>query len=146
VKSDLLDIHVIAVDDSPTILKIIEFALKKEVRLLETYSVPEEGLLAILQDEPDLIILDIMMPGLSGIELCKKIRADARFAETPLMYLTAVPLPQAIDEGMLKGSADSFMPKPFTTSQLVEEVRRLTAERNAERRTSGSISTRPWEP
>ena len=81
----------------------------------------EEAMLRIAEDEPDLIVLDWMLPGISGIEICRRIRARAETRETPIIMLTA----RGEEEDRVRGlntGADDYMTKPFSVSELVARI------------------------
>ncbi len=84
----------------------------------------DEGLNKARQEKPDVVILDLMLPKLSGEEVCKKIRFDSAISETPILMLTAKAEDSDIIIGRVIG-ADSYMVKPFETTKLFEEVNRL---------------------
>jgi DNA-binding response OmpR family regulator len=80
--------------------------------------------------EPDLIVLDVMMPGRTGFEVLEELRTDARFAETPVVLLTA--RTQAADrEAADSAGADRFLPKPFSPLELLSIVEELLEQRSA---------------
>ncbi|MDA8948121.1 response regulator transcription factor [Flavobacteriaceae bacterium] len=118
------DIKILLVDDEPDILEIIRFNLDKEGYQIKTAS---NGIKAIEVAEkflPNLIILDVMMPDLDGIETCERLRQDKRFQETIIMFLTArgedYSHVAAFDAG-----ADDYVAKPVKTKVLVSKIKGL---------------------
>lgn len=118
------DIKILLVDDEPDILEIIRFNLDKEGYQIKTAS---NGIKAIEVAEkflPNLIILDVMMPDLDGIETCKRLRQDNRFQETIIMFLTArgedYSHVAAFDAG-----ADDYVTKPVKPKVLVSKIKGL---------------------
>lgn len=89
----------------------------------------DESLEVAREFEPDLIVLDLMMPGRTGFEVLEELRTDARFAETPVVLLTA--RTQAADrEAADSAGADRFLPKPFSPLELVSIVEELLERRS----------------
>lgn len=86
----------------------------------------EAGLAAALAEQPDLVILDWMMPGLTGVEVCRAMRADARAKDIIVLMLTSRAQEADIDQAFTAG-ADDYMVKPFRGSELVSRVRSLLA-------------------
>jgi DNA-binding response OmpR family regulator len=74
--------------------------------------------------QPDLILLDIVMPGPNGLDVCRKLREDPFTAHIPVIFLTARTQEEAVAEGFAAG-ADRYMTKPFRPSELIEEVEAL---------------------
>lgn len=118
------DIKILLVDDEPDILEIIRFNLDKEGYQIKTAS---NGIKAIEVAEkflPNLIILDVMMPDLDGIETCERLRQDKRFQDTIIMFLTArgedYSHVAAFDAG-----ADDYVTKPVKPKVLVSKIKGL---------------------
>jgi DNA-binding response OmpR family regulator len=86
----------------------------------------EAGLTAALTQQPDLVILDWMMPGMSGVEVCRALRADARATNITVLMLTSRAQEADIDQAFTAG-ADDYMVKPFGGRELVSRVRSLTS-------------------
>lgn len=120
------------VDDEKFILRTVEAALQGSEKLksygldIVTYTRPEEALAAIIKEAPDILILDLMMPGMTGMELLEFIDygPDTGFE---VIILTAYPSEKGIIDAATKG-IDFFLPKPFRVSGLVNAVHTL-AER-----------------
>ena len=112
---------ILAIEDDPRVLELIAFLLEEEgYRVLPARS--GEAALAVLQlDKPDLIISDVMMPGLSGFELYEQICANAEWAQIPFIFLTAKDQKADIRRGMGLG-ADDYLTKPFAPDDLLTAV------------------------
>jgi DNA-binding response OmpR family regulator len=87
----------------------------------------DAGLAAALTQQPDLVILDWMMPGLSGVEVCRAMRADPRAKNIAVLMLTSRAQESDIDQAFTAG-ADDYMVKPFRGRELVSRVKSLTAK------------------
>jgi DNA-binding response OmpR family regulator len=87
----------------------------------------QAGLAAALTQEFDLVILDWMMPGMTGVEVCRAMRADPRTKDTAVLLLTSRAQETDIDQGFTVG-ADDYMVKPFSGRELVSRVTSLTAD------------------
>jgi DNA-binding response OmpR family regulator len=87
----------------------------------------DAGLAAALTQAPDLVVLDWMMPGLSGVDVCRAMRADPRAKTIPVLLLTAKAQEADIDQAFTAG-ADDYMVKPFGTRELVSRVTALTTK------------------
>lgn len=126
---------ILAIDDEKDILRLLEFNLKKEGYSVLTASSGEEGLEAARAKNPDLVLLDIMMPGLDGLEVCRLLRAGESTRQIPVVMLTAKS--GEIDQvvGLEMGAAD-YISKPFSVKVLLARVK------NALRRAEPSQPTR----
>ncbi len=116
--------RVLIADDEPNIVISLEFLMKREGH---TVSVARDGpsaLEAIRTGRPDLVLLDVMMPGLSGFEVCQAVRADEGLAGVKILMLSAKGRDTDIAKGNAMG-ADAYMTKPFSTKELAEKVREL---------------------
>jgi two-component system phosphate regulon response regulator PhoB len=87
----------------------------------------DAGLAAALTQQPDLVILDWMMPGLTGVEVCRAMRADPRAKNIAVLMLTSRAQESDIDQAFTAG-ADDYMVKPFRGRELVSRVKSLTAK------------------
>ncbi len=118
------DIKILLVDDEPDILEILRFNLEKVGYQIKTASNGLDALKVAEKFLPHLIVLDVMMPGLDGIETCERLRQDERFQETVIMFLTArgedYSYVAAFDAG-----ADDYITKPVKPKVLVSKVKGL---------------------
>lgn len=114
---------VLIVDDEPNIVISLQFLMKKGG--FET-SVARDGDGALLEVErfrPDLVLLDVMMPGRDGYEVCQQLRSSG-WNDLKIVMLTAKGREAEVTKGLAVG-ADAYVTKPFSTSELVETVTRL---------------------
>ena len=118
---------VLVVEDDVDIQDIVVSVLGRAGYDVSVEDNGDAGLVAALTQQPDLVILDWMMPGLSGVEVCRAMRADARAKDIPILLLTARAQEADIDQAFTAG-ADDYMVKPFGTRELVSRVTSLTAK------------------
>ncbi len=115
---------ILVIDDEPELVKLLDYNLTKSGYLVLSARGGEEGLAAARKHTPDLVILDVMMPGLDGWETCKRLRQEPGTATVPLLMLTAKG-----EEGDrvlgLELGADDYMPKPFGIRELLARVKAL---------------------
>ncbi len=114
---------ILIVDDEPNIIVPLEFLMEQnnyDVRVAET----GEQALEIMPDyAPDLILLDIMLPGIDGYEVCQKIRKNPRFKHTKIIFLSA--MARSIDVAKGMELAAEYITKPFSTADVVEKIKML---------------------
>jgi DNA-binding response OmpR family regulator len=116
--------HVLIADDEPNIVVSLEFLMKREGHRVSIARDGDAALAAIRAERPDLVLLDVMMPGRSGFEVCQAVRADESLAGVKILMLSA----KGRDTDLAKGSAlgaDAYMTKPFSTRELADKVREL---------------------
>ncbi|OUW35051.1 MAG: DNA-binding response regulator [Flavobacteriaceae bacterium TMED179] len=117
-------IKILLVDDEPDIIEIIRFNLEQKGYTIFTASDGIEAIRIAEEKLPHLIIMDVMMPNLDGIEACERLRADDRFKDTIIMFLTArsedYSYVAAFDAG-----ADDYVPKPIKPKVLMSKVKGL---------------------
>lgn len=115
---------ILIADDEPNILISLEFLMKREGHAVSVARDGPSALEAIRAGRPDLVLLDVMMPGLSGFEVCQAVRADEALAGVKILMLSAKGRDTDIAKGNAMG-ADAYMTKPFSTRELAEKVREL---------------------
>lgn len=115
---------IVVADDEPNILISLEFLLKRAGYRVVLARNGDEALAAVQRERPALALLDVMMPGKSGLEVCQALRADDRLAGLRILMLTAKGRETDVAKGLALG-ADAYMTKPFATKALVEQVRAL---------------------
>jgi DNA-binding response OmpR family regulator len=116
--------RVLVADDEPNIVISLEFLMKREGHAVSVARDGPSALEAIRTGKPDLVLLDVMMPGLSGFEVCQAVRADEALAGVKILMLSAKGRDTDIAKGQAMG-ADAYMTKPFSTKELAEKVREL---------------------
>jgi class 3 adenylate cyclase len=115
---------VLVVDDTPQNVKLLADLLAAKGYAPVTASSGEEALAKLAQERPSLVLLDIMMPGLSGYDVCRRIRADAATALLPVVLVTSLDPGEERLKGIEAG-ADDFVQKPFSHAELLARVRSL---------------------
>jgi two-component system alkaline phosphatase synthesis response regulator PhoP len=112
---------VLVVDDEPDIREIISFNLVKEGYEIETAKNGSEALSKVSSFKPDLVVLDIMMPGMDGVEVCRTIRANPSHNDMLIIFLTALSDEASQIRGLETG-ADDYVSKPISPKVLVSRV------------------------
>ena len=118
------EIKILLVDDEPDILELVGFHLRKEGYTVFTASGGKEGVEIARKEQPALIILDVMMPDMDGMETCEKIRQIPQLKDTLVTFLTAL----AEDYSMMAGfdaGADDYITKPVKPKVLVSKIKAL---------------------
>ena len=114
----------LVVDDEEDILKLVGYNLSKEGFEVITAATGEEAIKLARSENPDLIILDLMLPGVGGLEVCKTIKSDSNTSRTSVIMLTAKSEESDIVLGLELG-ADDYITKPFSPKVLVARVKAL---------------------
>jgi len=112
----------LAVDDDPTILESLKALLEPEGLTVATISRPDGLWDALEQTDPDLLLLDVDMPQVSGIELCRVVRNDPRWGALPIVFLTARRDPLTVQE-VFSAGADDYLNKPIVAPELTMRIR-----------------------
>lgn len=120
---------VLVVDDEPVIRELEAGVLGELGHQVIQASNGEEALRLIGEDPPDLVLLDIMMPGLTGIEVCRQLREDKRTRTIPVIVVSGVDAKKALEESIIAG-ADDFLAKPIDSLELMVRVRSMLRVRN----------------
>ncbi|WP_322609937.1 response regulator transcription factor [Pontiella agarivorans] len=127
-------IKILVVEDEAPIQELLQFNLERSKYRVKVVDSGEEGLTTAQQFKPDLILLDIMLPGADGLEVCKKLKADPKTERIPIIMLTALCEEADIVTGLELG-ADDYITKPFSPRVLLARVkaalRRISASKPA---------------
>jgi DNA-binding response OmpR family regulator len=115
---------VLVIDDEKDLLELVRYNLEKEHLDVITANDGQSGLEIGLKHKPDLVLLDLMMPGMNGMEVCKQLRSDARTSRVPIIMLTAKAAETDKIVGLEMG-ADDYITKPFSVRELIARVRAL---------------------
>ena len=120
--------HAIVIDDDPMTLEIVEAALTAEGYTLTRATSGKDGIDAARKEQPDLIVLDLMMPGMSGFEVIDVLKADEKTASAPVVVLTAMDL-SAEDKKRLMGRVEYIAEKGRLTKEgFVEQIKKITRD------------------
>ncbi|NCO66966.1 MAG: DNA-binding response regulator [Nitrospirae bacterium CG_4_10_14_0_8_um_filter_41_23] len=112
----------LVVDDEADLVKLVSYNLKKEGFIVDSASDGENALTKIRKGKYDLLILDLMLPGIQGIELCRILRNDPKQSSLPIIMLTA--RGEEVDRILgLEMGADDYMTKPFSPRELIARVK-----------------------
>lgn len=115
---------ILIVDDEPNILLSLEFLLKKNGYQVYIARNGEEALHIAEEQQPELIILDIMMPKVDGYEVCERVKSQDIFTTPKVIFLSAKSKETDIEKGYAAG-ADMYISKPFSTRNLVKSVKEI---------------------
>lgn len=115
---------ILIVDDEPNIIIPLEFLMKQNNYDVQTAETGEKALDLISSWKPDLILLDIMLPGMDGYEVCQKIRQEKEFNQIKIVFLSAMARSIDIAKGMGL-AADDYITKPFATDYVVNKIKEL---------------------
>jgi len=116
--------YVLVVEDEDALATLLDYNLMKEGFRVERAADGEEALLRVAEEPPDLVVLDWMLPKVSGVEVCRQLRAGAETRRTPVLMLTARGEEADKVRGLDTG-ADDYVVKPFAMSELVARIRAL---------------------
>ena len=115
---------ILIVDDEPNIVVPLVFLMKREGYEVAVAEDGQAALDALAAGAPDLVILDVMLPRMSGFEVCRRIREDPRWRGLKVLMLTAKGRDSEVEKGLGLG-ADAYVTKPFSTRDLVARIREL---------------------
>ena len=111
-------------DDEPNIVISLEYLMKREGYDVLVATDGNQALEAIQREQPALVLLDVMMPGKTGFEVCQAVRADPALDGVRILMLTAKGRETDVAKGLALG-ANAYMTKPFSTRELVQKVAEL---------------------
>ena len=118
---------IVIAEDEPDIRELIAFTLRFAGYEVITGSNGEEGYQLTKSERPDLVMLDVLMPKLTGYEACKRIKSEPELAATPVIFLSAKGQENEIEQGLAAG-AEEYLLKPFAPDQLVDRVKAVLAK------------------
>ena|SRR5688572_16108015 len=113
---------VLVVEDDRSIQMVLELVLSRMAKCdVIVASNGIEGLERIQKEKPDVVLLDLMMPGLDGFEVCQRAKADESTKHIPIIFLTAQPQPTAVARAMSLGAA-GYLVKPFDPVKIIDQI------------------------
>lgn len=131
--------NILVVEDEEDILRLLVFHLEKEGYKVVSSSNGAEALEIAIDNPPDLIILDIMLPEIDGLEVCRRLRSNALTAAVPILILSA--RKEEFDKVLgLELGADDYMEKPFSVRELVARVRAMLRRQEQSRQPAAELS------
>jgi DNA-binding response OmpR family regulator len=124
----VMDEKILVIEDDPATLRLVDYSLRHEGYGVLTASNGLEGIRKVHDEAPDLIILDIMLPGIDGFEICHRLRSEPDTAQLPILMFSAKA--QEIDKDTgLKVGADEYLSKPATPAEIVSRVESLLSQK-----------------
>jgi DNA-binding response OmpR family regulator len=112
---------VLVVDDEPHIIELVRITLEDDRVRVVVAADGQDALAAALAERPDVVLLDVNLPDLSGLEVCRRLRADTRTQDTKIVMLTAAAQRDDVERGRAAG-ADEYLTKPFSPVRLLTLV------------------------
>jgi len=119
--------RILIADDEPNIVLSLEFLMKQRGYDVRVVSDGAAALAAVREFRPDLVLLDVMMPTVSGYDVCQKLREDPDVQNVRIIMLSAKGRDVEVSKGMAVG-ADAYVTKPFSTRELVAKVGEMLGE------------------
>ena len=114
--------HILIVEDERAQREVLRYNIEAEGHRVSQAANGEDGLLSVVEDRPDLIVLDWMMPSVSGIEVCRQLKVDPKTLDIPVIMLTA----RSEDVDKVRGletGADDYVAKPYSVAELMARIR-----------------------
>jgi len=116
--------EILIVDDEPNVVVPIQFLMEQQGYRVMIAERGEDALDLIYQYKPDLVLLDIMLPGIDGYEVCEIVRLNPEYRKIKIIFLTAKGREEEIAKGLALG-ADAYITKPFSNAALVAKVKEI---------------------
>lgn len=113
--------HILVIEDDPDLVELLRYNLERESYRVTSAVTGPEGLAELQRERPDLLILDLMLPEISGFDLCRRLRRDSQYQNLPVIMLTARSEEADVIAGIELG-ADDYITKPFSPRELVARV------------------------
>ena len=125
--------EILVVDDEDDLLELVRYTLSKAGHAITCAGTGEDALKLARKAPPDLIVLDLMLPGIDGMEVCRRLKADSKTRDIPIIMLTAKTEEADVISGLDRG-ADDYITKPFSPRVLAARVKSLLRRKEAELR------------
>lgn len=132
--------RILVVDDEPDILELVQYNLKKDNYDVVSVMSGEEALARAQSSPPDLVVLDLMLPGIDGLEVCKQLKQEPRTATIPLIMLSARGEEADVVAGLELG-ADDYLTKPFSPRVLLARIKAVLRRRHSIPATADTVIT-----
>ena len=131
--------RILVVDDEDDLLELVRYNLTKEGYEVACVGSGEEALKAVRRVLPDLIVLDLMLPSVDGLEVCRRLKADARTREVPIIMLTAKSEESDMIAGLDRG-ADDYIAKPFSPRVLGARIKALLRRQDTKKQAEAELT------
>ena len=131
--------RILVVDDEDDLLELVRYNLTKEGYEVACVGSGEEALKAVRRELPDLIVLDLMLPSVDGLEVCRRLKADARTREVPIIMLTAKSEEGDMIAGLDRG-ADDYIAKPFSPRVLGARIKALLRRQDTKKQAEAALT------
>lgn len=118
--------HILIIDDSPTDVRVFTTLLEKNGHRVSSAISAEEGIAAVKRERPDLVIMDVIMPGMNGFQATRTLSRDADTSAIPILIVTTKSMETDRVWGLRQGAKD-FMVKPVAESELLGRIQKLLA-------------------
>lgn len=112
------------IDDAPEIVTLLEDLVEVSGYAVASAPDAEQGYLKLTREKPDLLLLDLMLPGMDGFEFCKKIRKEEAFKDLPIIAVTVLKDEENVKRGAAVGMND-YVVKPFDPADLIARIKKL---------------------
>lgn len=123
---------ILVIEDDPAISRLVDYSLRHEGYEVITAANGLEGIRKARLEAPDVVILDVMLPGMDGFEICHRLRSEPDTAQLRILMFSAKA--QEIDKNTgLKVGADDYLPKPAAPAEIVSRVEKLLAKKKSHR-------------
>ena len=122
---------ILVVDDEEDLLELVRYTLAKEGHSITCVDTGEKAVDSVQHKLPDLIVLDLMLPGIDGLEVCRRLKRDSTTRDVPIIMLTAKSEERDVITG-LDGGADDYITKPFSPRVLLARVKSLLRRKDVE--------------
>jgi len=116
---------ILIIDDDVTITELLKFLVKMGGHAPTTVNDSTKAIEIASAVDPDLITLDLMMPGLTGFELCALLHQNPKFANIPILFVSARAAPESKERALQAGAQD-YLTKPFGSDELMQKIKELT--------------------
>jgi two-component system phosphate regulon response regulator PhoB len=120
---------IVVIEDEPDILEVLQFNLSREGYEVASAGTGSEGLATVRRETPDLVLLDLLLPGVGGLDVCRQLRSDPETRDVPIIMVTAKGEESDVVLGLGLG-ADDYVQKPFSPRELIARVRAVLRRSN----------------
>ena len=120
--------RILLIDDHQTVFRLLEAIVRIKGYTLLYAESGQQGIVMARKEQPDLVLLDVMMPDIDGFKVCQYLKENDDTKEIPIMFLTARGADGDLELGR-KAGADGFMTKPFQTIEVLKQIERLLADK-----------------